>query len=102
MFIVLEKAIATAAKFQLFEFNDELTRSNFRNTVEPFLRDVQARRGMTDFLVVCDESNNPGSVIDRNEFVADIFVKPARSINFISLNFIATKTGVAFSEVAGA
>ena len=102
LFIVLEKAIATAAKFQLFEFNDELTRSNFRNTVEPFLRDVQARRGMTDFLVVCDESNNPGSVIDRNEFVADIFVKPARSINFISLNFIATKTGVAFSEVAGA
>ena len=102
LFIVLEKAIATAAKFQLFEFNDELTRSNFRNTVEPFMRDVQSRRGMTDFLVVCDESNNPGSVIDRNEFVADIFIKPALSINFISLNFIATKTGVAFSEVAGA
>ena len=102
LFIVLEKAISTSAKFQLFEFNDELTRSNFRNTIEPFLRDVQARRGMTDFAVVCDGSNNPGIVIDRNEFVADIFVKPARSINFISLNFIATKTGVAFSEVAGA
>ena len=102
LFIVLEKAISTAAKFQLFEFNDEFTRAGFRNMVEPFLRDVQGRRGVTDFLVVCDESNNPGSVVDRNEFVADIFVKPARSINFISLNFIATKTGVAFSEVVGA
>ncbi len=102
LFIVIEKAISTASKFQLFEFNDEFTRAGFRNMVEPFLRDVQGRRGITDFLVVCDESNNPGSVIDRNEFVADIFVKPARSINFISLNFIATKTGVAFSEVVGA
>ena len=102
LFIVLEKAISTAAKFQLFEFNDEFTRAGFRNMVEPFLRDVQGRRGVTDFLVVCDESNNTGSVIDRNEFIADIFVKPARSINFISLNFIATKTGVAFSEVVGA
>jgi len=102
LFIVLEKAISTAAKFQLFEFNDEFTRAGFRNMVEPFLRDIQGRRGVTDFLVVCDESNNPGVVIDRNEFVADIFVKPARSINFISLNFIATKTGVAFSEVVGA
>jgi hypothetical protein len=102
LFIVLEKAISTAAKFQLFEFNDEFTRSGFRNMVEPFLRDVQGRRGVTDFLVVCDETNNTGSVIDRNEFVADIYVKPARSINFISLNFIATKTGVAFSEVVGA
>ena len=102
LFIVLEKAISTASKFQLFEFNDEFTRAGFRNMVEPFLRDVQGRRGITDFLVVCDESNNPGSVVDRNEFVADIFVKPARSINFISLNFIATKTGVAFSEVVGA
>ena len=102
LFIVLEKAISTASKFQLFEFNDEFTRAGFRNMVEPFLRDVQGRRGMTDFLVVCDESNNPGSVVDRNEFVADIFIKPARSINFISLNFIATKTGVAFSEVVGA
>ena len=102
LFITIEKAISTASKFQLFEFNDEFTRAGFRNMVEPFLRDVQGRRGITDFLVVCDESNNPGSVIDRNEFVADIFVKPARSINFISLNFIATKTGVAFSEVVGA
>ena len=102
LFIVLEKAISTAAKFQLFEFNDEFTRAGFRNMVEPFMRDIQGRRGVTDFLVVCDESNNPGSVVDRNEFVADIFVKPARSINFISLNFIATKTGVAFSEVVGA
>ena len=102
LFITIEKAIATAAKFQLFEFNDEFTRAGFRNMVEPFLRDVQGRRGVTDFLVVCDETNNPGSVIDRNEFVADIYIKPARSINFISLNFIATKTGVAFSEVVGA
>ena len=102
LFITIEKAISTAAKFQLFEFNDEFTRAGFRNMVEPFLRDVQGRRGVTDFLVVCDESNNPGSVVDRDEFVADIFVKPARSINFISLNFIATKTGVAFSEVVGA
>ena len=98
----MEKAIATAAKFQLFELNDEFTRAMFRNMVEPFMRDVQGRRGMTDFLVVCDETNNTGEVIDRNEFVADIFVKPARSINFISLNFIATRTGVSFSEVAGA
>ena len=102
LFITLEKAISTAAKFQLFEFNDEFTRAGFRNMVEPFLRDVQGRRGVTDFLVVCDETNNTGSVVDRNEFVADIYVKPARSINFISLNFIATKTGVAFSEVVGA
>ena len=102
LFIVLEKAIATAAKFQLFEFNDEFTRAQFRNLVEPFLRDIQGRRGMTDFSVVCDESNNTADVIDRNEFRADIFVKPARSINFIQLNFIATRTGVAFTEVAGA
>ena len=102
LFIVLEKAISTAAKFQLFEFNDEFTRAQFRNLVEPFLRDVQGRRGLTDFSVVCDDTNNTGDVIDRNEFRADIFVKPARSINFIQLNFIATRTGVAFSEVAGA
>ena len=101
LFLVLEKAIATAAKFQLFEFNDEFTRAQFRNLIEPFLRDVQGRRGITDFLVKCDASNNTGSVVDRNEFVADIFVKPARSINFITLNFIATRTGVAFSEVGG-
>jgi len=102
LFIVLEKAIATAAKFQLFEFNDEFTRAGFRNLVEPFLRDVQGRRGITDFAVVCDDTNNTGEVIDRNEFRADIFIKPARSINFITLNFVATRTGVAFSEVAGA
>ena len=101
LFIVLEKAIATAAKFSLFEFNDEFTRSQFRNMVVPFLRDVQARRGIYDFKVVCDESNNPGSVIDRNEFVADLYIKPARAINFITLNFIATPTGVDFSEVGG-
>ena len=101
LFIVLEKAIATASKFQLFEFNDEFTRAQFRNLVEPFLRDVQGRRGITDFSVVCDASNNTGEVIDRNEFIADIFIKPARSINFITLNFIATRTGVAFSEVGG-
>ena len=102
LFIILEKAIATASKFQLFEFNDEFTRAQFRNMVEPFLRDVQGRRGITDFLVVCDETNNTGEVIDRNEFIADIFVKPARSINFITLKFIATRTGVAFEEVIGA
>jgi len=102
LFIVLEKAISTAAKFQLFEFNDEFTRAQFRNLTEPFLRDVQGRRGITDFSVVCDDSNNTGDVIDRNEFRADIFIKPARSINFIQLNFVATRTGVAFSEVAGA
>ena len=101
LFIVLEKAIATASKFQLFEFNDEFTRANFRNIVEPFLREVQGRRGLTDFLVVCDETNNTGEVIDRNEFVAEIFVKPARSINFITLQFVATRTGVSFEEVAG-
>ena len=102
LFITLEKAISTAAKFQLFEFNDEFTRAQFRNIVEPFLRDVQGRRGITDFLVVCDETNNTAAVIDRNEFKADIFVKPARSINFIQLTFVATRTGVAFEEVVGA
>jgi phage tail sheath protein FI len=101
LFITLEKAISTAAKFQLFEFNDEFTRAQFRNLVEPFLRDIQGRRGLTDFSVVCDDTNNTGDVIDRNEFRADIFIKPARSINFIQLNFVATRTGVAFSEVAG-
>ena len=101
LFLVLEKAIATASKLQLFEFNDEFTRAQFRNLIEPFLRDVQGRRGVTDFRVIADASNNTGQVIDRNEFVADIFIKPARSINFITLNFIATRTGVAFSEVGG-
>ena len=99
LFIVLEKAIATAAKYQLFEFNDVFTRSQFKSLVEPFLRDVRGRRGIYDFRVVCDETNNTGEVIDRNEFVADIYIKPARSINFIYLNFIATRTSVSFEEV---
>lgn len=101
LFIVLEKAISTAAKGQLFEFNDEFTRAQFRNLLEPFLRDVKGRRGVTDFKVVCDTTNNTGQVIDANRFVADIYIKPARSINFINLNFIATRTGVDFSEIAG-
>ena len=101
LFIILEKAISTASKVQLFEFNDEFTRAGFRNMVEPFLREVQGRRGITDYLVVCDETNNTGEVVDRNEFVAEIFVKPARSINFITLSFVATRTGVSFEEVAG-
>ena len=101
LFITIEKAIATASKFQLFELNDTFTRSTFRNAVEPFLRDVQGRRGITDFRVVCDESNNTGEVIDGNRFVADIYIKPARSINFVTLNFIATRTGTAFEELVG-
>lgn len=99
LFIVLEKAIATAAKYQLFEFNDVFTRAQFRSMVEPFLRDVRGRRGIYDFRVVCDETNNTGEVIDRNEFVADIYIKPARSINFIYLNFVAVRTSVSFTEV---
>ena len=99
LFIVLEKAIAIAAKYQLFEFNDDFTRARFKSIVEPFLRDVQGRRGIIDFRVKCDETNNTGEVIDRNEFVADIYIKPARSINFITLNFIATRTGISFDEI---
>ena len=99
LFIVLEKAIATAAKYQLFEFNDVFSRAQFRSMVEPFLRDVRGRRGIFDFRVVCDETNNTGEVIDRNEFVADIYIKPARSINFIYLNFVAVRTSVSFTEV---
>tara|TARA_A100001515_G_scaffold93407_1_gene74741 strand:- start:3 stop:1991 length:1989 start_codon:yes stop_codon:yes gene_type:complete len=101
LFIVLEKAIATAAKFTLFEFNDAFTRAQFVQLVEPFLRDVQGRRGIFDFRVVCDETNNTPEVIDSNRFVGDIFIKPARAINFIQLNFIAVRTGVEFSEVVG-
>jgi phage tail sheath protein FI len=101
LFITLQKAISTAAKFTLFEFNDEFTRAQFRNLVEPFLRDVQGRRGITDFKVVCDETNNTGEVIDRNEFIGDIYIKPVRSINFIQLNFVAVRTGVEFSEIVG-
>lgn len=99
LFIVLEKAISTAAKFQLFEFNDSFTRAQFRNLVEPFLRDVQGRRGVVDFRVVCDETNNTGEVIDRNEFAADIFIKPNRSINFITLTFVAARSSVSFDEI---
>jgi phage tail sheath protein FI len=99
LFIVLEKAIATAAKFQLFEFNDAFTRAQFKALVEPFLRDVQGRRGVVDFRVKCDNTNNTGEVIDRNEFVADIFIKPNRSINFITLNFIAARSSVSFEEI---
>ena len=101
LFIVLEKAISNAARFSLFEFNDAFTRAQFRNLVEPFLRDVQGRRGIFDFRVVCDETNNTPEVIDRNEFIGDIYIKPARSINFIQLNFVAVRTGVAFEEVVG-
>ena len=101
LFIVLQKAISTAAKYSLFEFNDEFTRAQFKNMVDPYLRDVKGRRGIYDFLVVCDETNNTGEVIDTNRFVADIYIKPARAINFINLHFIATRTGVEFSEVIG-
>ncbi len=102
LFITLEKAISAAAKAQLFEFNDSFTRAQFRAAVEPFLRDVKNRRGLVDFSVVCDESNNTDSVIDRNEFVCSIFIKPAKSINFITLNFVATRSGVQFEEIYGA
>jgi len=101
LFIFLEDAISAAAKDQLFEFNDEITRTNFVNIIEPFLRDVQSKRGIFDYVVICDETNNTAAVIDNNEFVADIYIKPARSINFIGLTFIATRTGVAFEEVIG-
>ena len=101
LFIVLEKTIGTAAKSTLFEFNDDFTRAQFTNLVEPFLRDVQGRRGIYDFKVVCDETNNTAQVIDSNQFVGDIYIKPARSINFIQLNFVAVRSGVEFSEIVG-
>ncbi len=101
LFITLEKAISTASKYTLFEFNDDFTRAQFRNLINPYLRDVKGRRGLYDFLVVCDATNNTPEVIDRNEFIGDIYLKPARSINFILLNFVAVRTGVAFSEVVG-
>lgn len=101
LFIVLEKAISRAAKYSLFEFNDAFTRAQFVALIEPFLRDVQGRRGIFDFRVVCDETNNTPEVIDRNEFIGDIYIKPARSINFIQLNFVAVRTGVSFDEVVG-
>ena len=102
LFIILEKSIATAAQYSLFEFNDEFTRGQFVALVTPFLRDVQGRRGITDFKVVCDTTNNTGQVIDTNRFVGDIYIKPARSINFIQLNFVAVGTGVDFTTVVGA
>ena len=101
LFIFIEEAISAAARDQLFEFNDEITRTNFVNIVEPFLRDVQSKRGIFDFRVVCDETNNTAAIIDSNEFIADIFIKPARSINFIGLTFVATRTGISFDEVIG-
>jgi phage tail sheath protein FI len=101
LFIVMEKAISNAAKSMLFEFNDEFTRAQFVNMVEPFLREIQGRRGITDFKVVCDGSNNTGVVIDNNNFIGDIYVKPTRSINYIQLNFIAARTDVNFTEIGG-
>jgi phage tail sheath protein FI len=101
LFIVLEKSVARAARSSLFEFNDQFTRAAFVNLVEPYLRDVQGRRGITDFRVVCDETNNTAEVIDRNEFIGDIYIKPARSINYIQLNFVAVRTGVRFEEIVG-
>jgi phage tail sheath protein FI len=102
LFILLEKAISNAAKFQMFEFNDEFTRSQFVAMVEPFLRDIQGRGGIQDFRVVCDASNNTSQVVDSNSFRGDIFIKPSRAINFIQLNFVAVRSGVEFSEVVGA
>ena len=101
LFLVIERAIALAARNTLFEFNDEFTRAEFVGIVEPFLREIKGRRGITDFRVVCDETNNTAAVVDRNEFVANIFIKPARSINYITLNFVAVRSGVDFEEVAG-
>ena len=101
LFIIMEKAIARFARAQLFEFNDAFTRSQFVGAVDPFLRNVQGRDGILDYRIVCDESNNTGDVIDRNEFVGDIYVKPNRSINYIQLNFVAVRSGVDFSEVVG-
>ena len=101
LFLTIEQALERAAEAQLFELNDELTRANFRNIVEPYLRDVQAKRGLYGFLVVCDTTNNTPDIIDNNEFRADIFLKPAKSINYITLSFVATRTGVSFEEVAG-
>ena len=101
LFLVLERAISRAAEQVMFEFNDEFTRAEFVNIVEPVLREVKGRRGITDFKVVCDETNNTAAVVDRNEFIANIFIKPARSINYVTLNFVAVRTGVDFEEVVG-
>ena len=101
LFLVIERAIGEAAKNVMFELNDDFTRAEFTNIVEPFLREIQGRRGITDFRVVCDDTNNTPEVIDRNEFVASCFIKPARSINYVTLNFVAVRTGVEFEEVVG-
>ena len=101
LFLTVEKALEAVANAQLFEFNDEITRANFSNVVEPYLRDVQAKRGLIDFRVICDETNNTPSVVDNNEFRADIFLKPTKSINYVTLTFVATRTGVSFEEVTG-
>ena len=101
LFLVLERAIGSAAKGVMFEINDEFTRAEFINIVEPLLREIKGRRGITDFRVICDDTNNTSSVIDRNEFVASIFIKPARSINYVTLNFVAVRSGVEFEEVVG-
>ena len=101
LFLTVEQALQKAAESQLFELNDQITRANFVNIVEPYLRDVEAKRGLYGFLVVCDETNNTPDIVDNNEFRADIFLKPAKSINFVTLTFVATRTGVSFEEVAG-
>jgi phage tail sheath protein FI len=101
LFIYIENAIKAAADDQLFEFNDETTRNNFLNIVDPFLRDILAKRGIQDYRVICDETNNTAAVIDNNEFIADIYVKPSRSINFVGLTFVATRSGVSFEEIVG-
>ena len=101
LFLTIEQALQKAAEAQLFELNDQVTRANFVNIVEPYLRDVEAKRGLYGFLVICDETNNTPDVIDNNEFRADIFLKPAKSINYVTLTFVATRTGVSFEEVAG-
>lgn len=101
LFLIMERAIKAAGENVMFEFNDEFTRAEFVNIVEPFLREIKGRRGISDFRVVCDETNNTADVIDNNSFVASIFVKPARSINYVTLNFVATRTGVDFEEVVG-
>jgi phage tail sheath protein FI len=101
LFIILEKSISDASKYSLFELNDEFTRSQFVALIEPFLRDVKGRRGIYDYRIVCDKTNNTQQVIDTNKFVGDIFIKPARSINFIQLNFVAVRSGVQFSEIVG-
>ena len=101
LFLSIERAIAAAAQNAMFEFNDEFTRAEFVNIVEPFLREIKGRRGITDFKLVCDSTNNTAAVIDRNEFIANVFVKPARSINFVTLNFVGVRTGVDFTEIVG-